>query len=1030
MSLSLSAGSPVGVPDGATAHGGVLEWAVRTPEAPAFRANGRTVTYRRLVDRAQAVRTTLLSRGMQPGTVVPVLAARSGELFTVAALGVLMAGGAYAAVDPAWPVARLTGVLDDLGSALLLDATGNGLPPALAEVTEVLALPGATDAAPAPSPAPPAVEVTADAAACVFFTSGSTGRPKGVVVPHRAFLRTFVDGGFAEFGPDTVMPLLAAPYWDAGALEVFGPLLNGGCCVEVDEALLTPDALRRLVRSERITTLWLTSSLLNLITDEDPGAFAGIRHLLTGGERVSAAHLGRLLAEHPRLRLSNGYGPVESMVFVSTHDVSAADLADPAGVPVGSAIRGTVLAVVDQDSALVPFGSEGELLVGGEGLALGYLNRPEEDARRFTRLDLPSGEHLRVYRTGDRVRMDDSGRLSYLGREDRQFKLRGYRVEPGEVERSVALVDGVREAFLVPLRDAAGTVTEAVCAYTAEPGRHLAPKQLRRLSAAALPAHLRPDRFVLLESVPLGATGKADLRGIEALVRPEQGRTGTSASEPGPLAEASPALGEVRELLGLPSLSPGQDLIAEGVTSLQVIRIAARLSRLLDVELSAGDVYRHGSVAGLELLASRLPSREREMKPDRTGREGDLSAGERRFWLAERLAPGAPGHVAVSRIEVTGTVHPDRLGEALTAVVAAHPALRTSYPLRDGRPRRSVTAQPAPQPLLVRAAGPDLEADLAAMLRELAASVHDLAHGPLLAAGLLTGAADRHSLLVAVHHSVYDARSEEILLADLATAYAGEPLAGHRAPKGTADVVRDSHREFWSSRLEGVRPLALPGGRYPTMRGLWTSPPAPAVPLALPERAAHLLRAAAATNRSPALVPLLTAWWRALADWTGQHDVTVGTIVAGREPAEERTVGYFANGLPVRLPGVPGSFGGEPLATVREQLLDALAHAALPTDEIASLAPRPGDGRMPLYQNLLVLQRVTPPVRSGGVTFTPRPAPPLGPQAELCCELWEEGDELSGALHTPAGLIEPSELARLSHLFTTELTNLLEKDLI
>ncbi|MFD4598290.1 amino acid adenylation domain-containing protein [Streptomyces sp. NPDC058464] len=1057
-SVAVGPGRPV--PAGATAHEAVLRQAARSPRATALRGpGGSRLTYAELVARARAVRDLLVASGVPARGLVPV-AARAGGEFAVAALGVLLAGAAYAAVDPEWPARRLREVIDDLGAPVVLDATGGTV--RLPAGTRAIPLPDPAAARPAaPDPGLPAVG--ADDPACVFFTSGSTGRPKGVVLPHRAFVRTFVDGGYAAFGPGTVMPLLAAPYWDAGALEVFGPLMNGGSCVTPDESPITPDGLRALITEDGVDTLWLTSSLVNLIVDEDPDAFTGIRHLLCGGERLSPPHIAALLDRHPGLRVTNGYGPVESMVFVSTHDVRPPDTADPSGIPVGRPVRGTVLAVLDPENLRpVARGTEGELWVAGDGLALGYLHRPEEDARRFTRVAVPGHGTLRAYATGDRVRMDAEDRLSYVGRADRQFKIRGHRVEPGEVERRISALPGIRHAFLVPLRDAGATVTSTACAYTTQDAAPVPEHTLRHATADALPAYLRPDRFLHLHPLPLGPTGKADLRAVEAWVRERVAAGGDGAVESAGVAGAEAAgvaeaaLREARAVLALPGLGSGSDLLASGASSLHVLRIAARLSRLFGVRLSARDVYEHPSAAALaELAAARRAGRPTDGtgsggpaadsasgvlagsasgtgSADPAGGSGSgdpaggsgsgdpagLSPGERRFWLASRLAPGAPGQVAVSRIEVTGTLDPARLRQALAAVAAAHPALRTTFPREGGRPRRH-TAEAPPPPLLL---GTGTEQ---ALTRELVARVGDLGTGPLFAAGLLGRAsAGRRLLLLAVHHIVYDARSEEILVADLAAAYAGRtPEPAPAPPVGGPRPGAGAARAFWRGRLAGLTAPEWPGGAALGMREVWTRP-AVAHPLDLGPDTTARLREFAARERHPVLVPLLAAWWRALAKVTGREDLAVGTVVEDRDAAHERTVGYFANGLPVRIAADPALDGPALLALVRERLLEVLAHTGLGTDEVAALAPRPAPGRAPLYQNLLVLQRVAAPAEADGVRFTPLPAPALGCQTELTCELWDDGRSFAGAVTAPEGLLSPAALAETAALFTVGLADL------
>ncbi|MCX4972727.1 AMP-binding protein [Streptomyces sp. NBC_00620] len=1071
---SVAAGPGHPVPAAATAHEAVLRQAARTPRATALRGPGGTsLSYAELADRAREIGRRLTAAGVRPGAFVPVVAVNGAD-FVVAALGVLLSGAAYAAVDPAWPAARVRGVVADLGATVAIETvaieTGGGAG-RLPEGLRVISLTGSAgtavgsgdsaivaDTAVSSGDLAGSAETTvdlgdlavvtetavdlgdlavvlettvesddlvvvgADAPACVFFTSGSTGRPKGVVVPHRAFVRTFVEGGYAEFGAGAVMPLLAAPYWDAGALEVFGPLMNGGTCVVPDEPLITPDGLRGLVSGHGVNTLWLTSSLVNLLVDEDPDAFTGVRQLLCGGERLSPAHIAALLARHPGLRITNGYGPVESMVFVATHDIRAADTGAEYGIPLGLPVRGTLVAVLDSEGRTVERGTEGELWVAGDGLALGYLGRPEEDARRFAAIDVPGYGTLRAYRTGDRVRMDDEGRLSFIGRADRQFKIRGYRVEPGEVERGVAAVPGVRQAFLIPLRDAHGTVTATVCAYATESAAPLPEHALRESAGEALASHLRPDRYLHLHPVPLGPTGKADVRAVGAWVTEQ-----VAAARPEPVSAEAPAstvLREVRAILGEPGLTPGTDLLLGGASSLHMLRIAARLGRLLGVRLSVREVYENPTVRALEALAARAPAQQAAPAPATPASE--LSPGERRFWLAGRLVPDAPGHVAISRIEITGALDPERLARALAAVVAAHPALRTTFPRRAGRPLRSVSELGVAAPPLVLAQG---HLDEGELTRELVARVQDLEGGPLFAAGLLGGGvgAEAHLLLLAVHHIVYDGRSEEVLVGDLAAAYEGEAVDQAPAPPSGGAPLDGAEQAYWKTELEGLPAARWPGGgRDLQMRELWTRPLV-SWHVGLSAEQTDALREFAARARYPVLVPLLAAWWRALAKVTGQDDLAIGTIVDTRDAAHERTVGYLANGLPVRIAADPALDPGELLRLVGDRLLDVLAHSAPGTDELAALAPRPAGGRTPLYQNLLVLQRVARPAEGGGARFVPLAAPALGPQAELCCELWDDGTAFTGAVHAPEGLFDLPALAEITALFRAELTRFTDR---
>ncbi|MFD6303976.1 condensation domain-containing protein [Streptomyces sp. NPDC060223] len=283
-----------------------------------------------------------------------------------------------------------------------------------------------------------------------------------------------------------------------------------------------------------------------------------------------------------------------------------------------------------------------------------------------------------------------------------------------------------------------------------------------------------------------------------------------------------------------------------------------------------------------------------------------------------------------------------------------------------------------------------------------------------------------HLLLLAVHHIVYDGRSEEVLVGDLAAAYEGGAVEPAPAPPSGGTPLDSADQAYWKTELAGLPAACWPGGRDLRMRELWTRPLV-SRHVGLSAEQTDALREFAARARYPVLVPLLAAWWRALAKVTGQDDLAIGTIVDTRDAAHERTVGYLANGLPVRIAADPALDPGELLRLVRDRLLDVLAHSAPGTDELAALAPRPPGGRTPLYQNLLVLQRVARPAEGGGVRFVPLAAPALGPQAELCCELWDDGTAFTGAVHAPEGLFDLSALAEITALFRAELTRFTDR---
>ncbi|MGF1432567.1 AMP-binding protein, partial [Kitasatospora sp. LaBMicrA B282] len=381
---------------------------------------------------------------------------------------------------------------------------------------------------PAAGPRPRPAGLTGADPAAVFFTSGSTGEPKGAVCPHSGTVRLFRDCPFADYGPGQVIAMASAVPWDVLGLEVWSVLLNGGCSVVVEEPYLLPATLRALVAAHGVNSLFLTPTLFNLFVTEDLGAFEGIDQVMLGGEKVSPRHLRTFRERFPQSRLLHGYGPVESSIATTMHLVGPGDTELAEGVPLGDPVPGTGLHIRNDAGACAP-GEIGELLISGTGLALGYLGDPERTARSF-RTHLIEGQEVRVYHTGDLVHRTADGRLHFDGRADRQVKIRGHRIEPGEIEHAVQAVPGVGGSAVVPVPDPAGGFGALVLAYT---GGAQAPsaEQLLVELRATLPAHLVPGRAVRLDALPLNGNGKLDQAAVLRLA--------AAAAPPAPAARAS-----------------------------------------------------------------------------------------------------------------------------------------------------------------------------------------------------------------------------------------------------------------------------------------------------------------------------------------------------------------------------------------------------------------------------------------------------------------------------------------------------------
>jgi amino acid adenylation domain-containing protein len=571
-----------------------LEQAALRPEAVAVEMGEERLTYGELRRRAETVARRLLARGLRPGEPVAVPAERTLGLIP-SLLGILQAGGAYLTVDPTFPPDRMAWMVRDAGASLLPE---EGEPEA----------------------AGPLPDVPAEAVAFVIYTSGSTGTPKGVAVTHRNAVRLVRGANFADLGPEETWLQLSPVSFDLSTLEIWAPLLNGGRVVLFPGRVGSLEEIGRVIAGHGVTSAWLTAGLFHEMVDANLEGLRPLRQLLAGGDVVSAEHARRTLETLPGLTLIDGYGPTECATFVSCHRMT-----DPArigaSVPIGRPVSNDRLYVLDAGLRPLPAGAWGDLYAGGAGVSLGYLGRPELTAERFVPDPFgPPG--ARLYTTGDRARWTAAGVLEFQGRADSQLKIRGFRVEPGEVEAALLALPGVLRAAVVGAGPAGG---RSLAAFWVGEARA---DDLRAGLRRSLPEAMVPSVWIPLDDLPLTRNGKVDRRAL-AILATEGGlprRTAERAAPRNPLEEnlvaaAAEVLGrgpgEVGVLDNFFDLG-GHSLLATRFVSLLHSRwgieapiqlvfdtphLAALADRIMEAELAGADD---------ELLASVLAELEEE----------------------------------------------------------------------------------------------------------------------------------------------------------------------------------------------------------------------------------------------------------------------------------------------------------------------------------------------------------------------------------------------------------------------------------
>jgi amino acid adenylation domain-containing protein len=578
--------------------------ALRAPDAPAVRFRGKTTTYAELDAAAERLADWLAAAGVGMEEVVAVHLERSAELI-VALLGVLKAGAAYLALDPGSPHARMAYMLRDAAPRLVLTQArlrgtfpDGGLP--------VLCLDAEWAAVEqAPPRAPAAVDV--HNLAYVSYTSGSTGQPKGVCATHAGVARFVRLPNWAEFLPGDVWLHLSPVAFDASTLEIYGALVNGACVAVHPPGPVVPDEVAETLRGDGVTILWLTAGLFHRLADARLDAFAGVRHLVAGGDVVSPAHARRLLEAHPRLRFTNGYGPTENTILTACWTTERP--VERGTVPIGRPVGGTSVVLLDPGLRQVGPTEHGELCAGGVGVARCYLNRAAETAEKFVPDPLSTRPGARLYRTGDVARWRPDGTLEFLGRVDHQVKVRGFRVELGEVEATLTRHPAVRDAVVVAHDDGRGGKSLTgyfVAAGPADPALPAAelPPRLRVYLRERLPSYMVPRVLVELPAIPLTEVGKVD----RAVLPPAADAPRSVANDyVAPRTPLERHLAELwARLLAVHPVGAEDDFFEMGGHSLLVAELVEELEAELGVEVPSRTLYLQPTVAELATSVEAL----------------------------------------------------------------------------------------------------------------------------------------------------------------------------------------------------------------------------------------------------------------------------------------------------------------------------------------------------------------------------------------------------------------------------------------
>lgn len=1001
----------------------------RTPDAMAVVHRDKVITYAELNVRANHLAHYLRGLGTAPGERVVIMLERSTELI-VAELAILKCGAAYVPIDLTFPGERRAFMIADSGARILLTIKGTELPdmPEVERVNldELKQAEGLVDDLEVP--------LNSEATAYIMYTSGSTGQPKGVVIPHRAIGRLVLNNGYAEFNASDRVAFAANPAFDATTMEVWAPLLNGGCIVVIDHAaLLDPKQFGQALKHHMVSILWLTVGLFNQYADELAGELAGLRYLIVGGDALDPKVISRVLRGNPPQHLINGYGPTETTTFAITQEITVV----PEGarsIPIGRPISNTQVYILGAEGEPVPVGVAGEIHIGGAGVARGYLNRPELTEERFV-MDPFSGETgARMYKTGDLGRWLPEGNIEFLGRNDFQVKIRGFRIELGEIAARLLEHPEVREAVVLAREDTPGD-KRLVAYVTLRNNSGIEVSALREYLARQLPEYMVPSAFVQLSHLPLTSNGKLDRKALPA---PDRQAVVKHVYEP-PQGVIEQTLATIwSELLRIEMIGRNDHFFELGGHSLLAVRMLSRVQSALGVALPIAALFAQPTLSALAEAIDR--SEERPLSSiAQVSRDNPLMASfaQQRLWFLAQMEGVSATYNMPFGFHLSGSLDRAALRRSLDRILARHEALRTVFELHEGQPLVTLLPTDCGFALIEKDLYrvPGAQQLLAQYCLEESHAPFDLSCGPLIRGHLIRLGPDEHVFLLTKHHIISDGWSMGVFIKELSALYRAfssdqdDPLpaltiqypdyaAWHRQwlkDNGLKDQV-----DYWRSQLAGV-PVLL---ELPTAhsRPQQQSFAGATLDVAIDAELTRDLKRLSQQHGTTLFMILLAAWAAVLSRLSGQEDLVIGTASANRNRQElEPLIGFFVNtlGLRMDLSGQPSV--AELLARVRQTVLAAQDHQDLPFEQVVEIVQPPRTlAHTPLFQVFFTWQNNDrEDLDLPGLQVKHVVTPSDTAKFDLSLDLFETADGISGDFSYATALFDaPTIIRQRGYLLT------------
>ncbi|WP_162052138.1 non-ribosomal peptide synthetase [Pontibacter pamirensis] len=952
------------------------EQAARTPDNLALVFEKQQLTYQQLDQKANQLARYLRAKGVREETLVPICINRSMEML-VGLFGIMKAGGAYVPIDPSYPSERVAWILEDTGATISLCGREQSQLLRVKEDMELVLLDEEWAGVAEESVNKLETNLQPSNLAYIIYTSGSTGKPKGVLVEHKGVVNlTHHQRIYHAIQPDEKILQVSNYTFDASVEQIFLALSNGAALVLIpDEVLLDTQKLEELIRTEKITSLDGTPSLLQHITTAD---YSSLKRVIAGGEACPVGLAREWAAYFP---FYNEYGPTETTITSVEYLYSIDNLIGKT-LPIGKPVSNTTAYVVDKAGKLVPKGTIGELCIGGVQVTRGYLNRPELTAKKFVSDPFSADADARMYRTGDLVRWLPDGNLEFLGRSDDQVKIHGYRIELGEVESVLGQCKGVRQSVVIAKKEPDGN--KRLIGYVVAEGT-FDKEAIREEMKRKLPEYMVPSFLVELEEMPLMANGKTNKKALPEVEVTEN----LTSSYVAPRTEIEEKLVAIwQDLLQVERVGVEDNFFELGGHSLLATRVVSFVRKTLQSELQIKDVFSYPTIAGLAEQVER--NKSSKLLPAITAVPHDvhdkfpLSFSQERLWFIDQLQGSTQYHLPAA-FRLRGDLDIKKLSQSLRQVVQRHEVLRTVIRQDLGKAYQQVQEEDWHLSYMDEVCFADA-AEMHAFIQETVLHPFDLSRDFMLRAVLVRFSEQDHLLVVVVHHIAADGWSVPILVNELTRLYeaggdlevaAMEPLPVQYADFATwqrrylQGEVLEEQLHYWKKQLTGVEALELPAD---FARPAVQSSKGGRVSLQLNGKISEALESFSQQEGVTPFMSLLSVMKVLLYRYSGQEDICVGSPIAGRRQAEvEPLIGFFVNTLALRTQISPDVSFLSLLQEVKTTTLEAYAHQEVPFEKVVEAVGVARDlSRTPLFQVMFTMENTSavPALKLGDVSLT------------------------------------------------------------